>query len=619
MEKRDYTISDIYQGGYSSLSPSGNMYRAGSFGMTTDPRSANILQEVSSKLSSGVKQIEIEGVMEKTFDSIPKQHMQEIHRLSKLTGVDISLHGPVIDVAGFTQNGFSEPDREIAQRKVAEALLRSHDLNPDGNIPVNFHTSEGLPGSQLLPPKDRTAETKYKKMLVVNRETGRLAPVEAEERFYPGGKGGEVKKVVHTPEQSLQSLNHTEWENTLSQVEFNRQRVDEILKDVDPITRQVYVNKLVAERYDPKLISPQVQEDLGRLDQAQVAQFPKIHAAIAYSREADKAAGAAFSKAWKTISNETPVNDQQEMEKREKIKFLQEISKQYGETLGAHENGKIDIRSFDPHVQSTALYRLIEGLEKVAPTMWVPVEEFAIEKTSKTYGNAAYDAYKKFKDKSPILVIENPPAGHALSTGKDVRDVVEASQKKFIENAMKDGMSEKDAKKQAEKLIGATWDVGHINMLRKFGYSPEEIIKETEQVAPYIKHVHLSDNFGFEHTELPMGMGNVPLKEIMEKLGEKGFNARKIIEAADWWQHFRTPPFQEVLESTGSPLYSMNMAPYWSQAPGLYQGYNGGLAGQWLPQINYETFGTTFSRLPQEVGGSTQGAQGNRMSGRGME
>ena len=116
-----------------------------------------------------------------------------------------------------------------------------------------------------------------------------------------------------------------------------------------------------------------------------------------------------------------------------------------------------------------------------------------------------------------------------------------------------------------------------------------------------------------------MGMGNVPLKEIMEKLGEKGFNARKIIEAADWWQHFRTPPFQEVLESTGSPLYSMNMAPYWSQAPGLYQGYNGGLAGQWLPQINYETFGTTFSRLPQELGGSTQGAQGNRMSGRGME
>lgn len=82
-------------------------------------------------------------------------------------------------------------------------------------------------------------------------------------------------------------------------------------------------------------------------------------------------------------------------------------------------------------------------------------------------------------------------------------------------------MSENEAKKQAEKFIGATWDVGHINMLRKFGYEEKDIIKEAEAVAPYIKHVHLSDNFGFEHTELPMGMGNVPLKEIMEKLGKK--------------------------------------------------------------------------------------------------
>ena len=150
-------------------------------------------------------------------------------------------------------------------------------------------------------------------------------------------------------------------------------------------------------------------------------------------------------------------------------------------------------------------------------------------------------------------------------------------------------------------------------------FSEQDIIKESEIVAPYVKHVHLSDNFGFEHTELPMGMGNVPLKEIMEKLGEKGFNAKKIIEAGTWWQHFRTQPFQETLEAVGSPLYAMNMAPYWSNAPGLVQGYSSGMEGNWLPQINYETFGTSFSRLPKELGGTTQGAQGSRMSGRPME
>ena len=193
-----------------------------------------------------------------------------------------------------------------------------------------------------------------------------------------------------------------------------------------------------------------------------------------------------------------------------------------------------------------------------------------------------------------------PPAGFALSTGNDIRDIVVASRQQFVNKAIADGMSENEAKKQAEKFIGATWDVGHINMLRKFGYEEKDIIKEAEAVAPYIKHVHLSDNFGFEHTELPMGMGNVPLKEIMEKLGEKGFNARKIIEASAWWQHFRSPPFQEVLEAVGSPLYSMNMAPYWNNAPGLVQGYSSGY-GQMLPQINYETFGAGFSRLPTEL------------------
>ena len=105
---------------------------------------------------------------------------------------------------------------------------------------------------------------------------------------------------------------------------------------------------------------------------------------------------------------------------------------------------------------------------------------------------------------------------------------------------------------------------------------------------------------------------------MMEKLGQKGFEAKKIIEAGHWWQHFRTPPFQETLEASGSPLYSMHMAPYWSQAPGLYQGYSSGY-GQMLPQINYETFGAGFSRLPAELGGSAQGAQGSRMSGRQME
>jgi hypothetical protein len=180
-------------------------------------------------------------------------------------------------------------------------------------------------------------------------------------------------------------------------------------------------------------------------------------------------------------------------------------------------------------------------------------------------------------------------------------------------------MGEKEARQAAEKVIGVTWDVGHINMLKKYGYENKDIIEESKKIAKFVKNVHLSDNFGFEHTELPMGMGNVPIKEILENLGKEGFDANKIIEAGNWWQHFRTPPLRETMEAFGSPVYSMEMAPYWNQNIGFQQDYDPGLAGQWLPQINYETFSAGFSRLPLELGGQRPGAEGSRMSGRGME
>jgi len=115
-----------------------------------------------------------------------------------------------------------------------------------------------------------------------------------------------------------------------------------------------------------------------------------------------------------------------------------------------------------------------------------------------------------------------------------------------------------------------------------------------------------------------MGMGNVPMKEIMEKLGQNGFDAKKIVEASSWWEHFKTPPFRESLEAVGSPIYATKMGPYWSQGPGFYQDYFPE-SGATLPQVNYETFGSNFSKLPMELGGQRGGAEGSRMSGRGME
>ena len=588
----DYTIENIYQGGYSDFSSPTKLSEAGALGMTPDPRKAKIVKDASSKIASGAKHMELVLVSPQVVDAIPKQQLAEARRLGELTGVEFSVHGPVIDTTGVDQRaGFSELNREASERRIIDTLERSHEISPTGKIPVVFHSGEGIPGSDWKTLGHGEEERQAQKLIVISRDSGKMIPIEEERKFYPGQK--EIVEDIMTPEQGLKSMNATEWSNSLAQVEFQRENAERILEDVHPIFQGVFMD-IMAGKKDPSTLNVDEQHQLN-----------KIYSAGEYTHQADLSIRGLFDKAYKNCKDE---KDKE---------ILSKLSENYGKDLGIRKDGKREIKSISPTVQSSAMINLLQGLSQLTPELYVPIEEFAVEQSSKTFGNAALAAYQKYGDKSPLVTIENPPAGFGLSTAKDLKDLVVASRNHFVEKAVEEGISKKEAEKQSEKLIAATWDLGHINMLRGKGFTEEEIIKETETIAPFVNHVHLSDNFGMEHTELPMGMGNVPMKEMMEKLGQKGFEAKKIIEAGNWWQHFQSSPFQETLEEMGSTMYSTGTGPYWSQAPGLHQNYAGGF-GNMLPQTHYGLFGAGFSQLPTELGGSA-GATGGRMSGRGME
>ncbi|MGD9275930.1 MAG: hypothetical protein PVJ67_02045 [Candidatus Pacearchaeota archaeon] len=631
-----YEIKNIYQGGYSSLDPNKNSLSpsnypvtAGQFGLTTDFRSANILKEVTDKLSSGVKHIEISPVEPSVFESIPKEHFKEVARQAKLVGATVTVHGsPQFEASGMTNQGFSELQREAVERQMQNVMDRAHDVNPDGSSPVVFHSSAGIPGSQYEWGKEGKGKTK--ELIIVNRETGKPGQLKPEKKFYPGGiyggmtegeikegvteadikryKAGEIspEKVFKeiplegdgkflAPEDRINMLNHSEWDNSLNQILFNKERADEIL-----------------QRNAPKIAHLEKARQEGKLNPQLLSQFPEQKAAYdhyknaeTYLHDTDQQLQALFSKAYE-------YGDENQ---REALKI---ISKQYGEEL---KNSGQSIVG-----QSNAMQNLLHNLKnrRLAPKMYESMEKFASDKSAETFANTAFAGYEKVRKgewkAAPIIAIENPPAGGALSTGKELKMLIEKSHAKFIEKAKAEGISEREARKEAEKLIGATWDVGHINMIRKFGATKENVIQESEAIKPFVKHVHLSDNFGLEHTELPMGMGNVPIKEIMEKLGKEGFEAKKVIEAGNWWQHFQTAPVQASLEAFGSGIYSMQMGPYWNQTAGLQQGYFSGY-GQILPNTHFQMYGGGFSMasLPTELGGQMQGGGGSRMSGRGME
>ena len=134
------------------------------------------------------------------------------------------------------------------------------------------------------------------------------------------------------------------------------------------------------------------------------------------------------------------------------------------------------------------------------------------------------------------------------------------------------------------------------------------MVKQAETIAPYVKHVHLNDNFGYTHTDLPPGMGDLPIKEIMEKFKEKDFKGKHIFEGGNFFQHFKTAPHAMVLEAMGSPLYSMQAQPSWTNVYGTMGTYSGGY-GPFLPTQHFSTYGAGFSGLPQELGGQVSGAQ----------
>jgi sugar phosphate isomerase/epimerase len=87
-------------------------------------------------------------------------------------------------------------------------------------------------------------------------------------------------------------------------------------------------------------------------------------------------------------------------------------------------------------------------------------------------------------------------------------------------------MSESDAKKKAQEIIGVTFDLGHANINKKYGFTDKDIIKEAEALAKNVKHVHLADNFGYNDSHLPPGMGNVATRKF-RKIRKRRFQRFK--------------------------------------------------------------------------------------------
>lgn len=545
-------------------------------GTVTNAQTANQVDAISKSLSTGLKTIEVNMLAPEIIEAIPKQHLKDIGKMAEMAKANLTVHGLMAEPSGFTQQGWNDLVRKQTEDHMFHSIASAHEISPKENINVTFHSSASLPKAEVIDPKTGDVLEMY----VVNKDSKQIVPLKREEEYLLGRKEAEIGKLTtREVADRLKSLNNTQWHDQTFPIVHQMKDADELL-----MTAAAY-----SQQKNPELAEDMLKKGNAIVDNIS-AHIPTL-----------------FDKALKFDKSETAQ------------KALQSYAKQWREF---NEEMRAHLQKEDKSVESNLQMAMKEAqlvkhgamlLAETHPDFYQPLNEFAIDQSSETFSNLALKSYKEFKGNSPVISIENPPASMALSTGKELRELVDESKKKFVEKAVKGGlMSKGEAEETANKLIGATWDVGHINMLRKYGYEEKHLLAEAEKIKPVLKHMHLSDNFGFEHGELPMGMGNVPIAKMLKTLGKEGESAKKIIEAASWMQHHSMQgainPIKPTLELAGNPIYASQGGPTWSQYSNVAAPYFAGY-GTILPEQHFSLYGSGFATLPAELGGQMQGRQ----------
>lgn len=609
-----YTINELYSP--NSMEPPAHylgqqgLISAGQMGITINPAVADQLGELSRALNAGTIPVEVGTLDFKLFETIPKEHWEEMRRKAKLAGSKLSLHAPLVDPAGFGERGWNETQQELSKRQLQMVVDQAAILAKGTKeaIPITIHPSN-YQGTIWNKTKDGK---EISQMVVVDKESGQLKPIEPEVRYQLGGGDKENPsqlgslKTKKSAEKMLQIANHTQWEKELDKVLYEKESASKTLNEVFPYIKERYFQRYYLGN-KPSKEDPNEEKLLERVEIAK-----------AHLEDARLSLNNSFEKAYKYADNE---------EKRKKLKEISESfrrelgywTKEEERKMNKEEKMKLLKKQADLENQAKVIQKTAEVLrmEDFNPNMLQRVEEFAAEKAAETFSDMAlhsYDIAKKNKIANPIISIENLYQGIAFSQSDDLKKIVDGARKNFTKKLIKErNLSESEAKKRAEEIIGITFDVGHLNMSKKQGFEDKDLIKEAEALKQYVKHVHLTDNFGYNDVHLPIGMGNVPVKELLTALGDNGKKARKINEVGGWLNAFKTSPYKQLLEAAGSPIYSSGTGPYWSGVGGFQQSYLEGY-GQMLPQTNYEVFGAGFSNLPKALGGQ-RGQGGGRMGG----
>jgi hypothetical protein len=560
-------------------------------------------KDVINLPASGIENVEFGFISPDHWQSVPKELFTEMKRLGDLNirsfvkegkPSPITLHAPIqgIEPSGFDQQQgrWSEEKRAHDEVFLKDVVDKAAMLGP--NVPIAIHGSHI--DSQLAQWDPNNGELKKDKqgnpelywMQIVDPESGKIGRVEKKEVFYPGQK----EPVLLTPREQLRTHNERQWRDSVSQ-----------LSDYDKEIKRMHA----------------VREQYG-FEESDIAMM---------RRRLETATKETFSNAMKTLK----------MAAESKIIADKDERKRYEDLYKEFQKKQADFAR-SPDTAGTDALKFLKASSEAAIPTYLPWEDFAREKAAVTFANLAVHSIGAAKreglkpEQAPVLAIENVYPQAAFGTGETLKQLIKTSREQFEQIApQKLGISKDEAKKLGDRIIGATWDIGHINMARKFleqGMSPEQaqtaILEESRKIAKDIRHVQISDNFGFDDAHMAPGTGNVPIKEFMgmlQKEGDMRYPIRSIVEAGKHAGVWQENPTIRTLQYFNTPVYGFQKAPNWGEMSHNYfmgtGGYSGGY-GTILPPVHFSEYGSGWTQLPTALGAPLPGQEKARFGGTPM-